>query len=200
MEHTDLKSMTQQNLPEDQQIVRLFFQRSEKAITYTRQKYGSLCISVARRILSDPRDAEECVNDTYLHAWNAIPPEKPDSLKAFLARITRKLALDRYDYNTADQRNTALTEAFEQLEPWLTVKTGESEAELDSAEINRVLNSFLRKQTLEARTLFLRRYWYGESIRELAKACHMSESMVKSSLFRTRNKLRKELEKEGISQ
>ena len=154
MEHTDLKSMTQQNLPEDQQIVRLFFQRSEKAITYTRQKYGSLCISVARRILSDPRDAEECVNDTYLHAWNAIPPEKPDSLKAFLARITRNLALDRYDYNTADQRNTALTEAFEQLEPWLTVKTGESEAELDSAEINRVLNSFLRKQTLEARTLF----------------------------------------------
>lgn len=200
MEHTDLKSMTQQNLPEDQQIVRLFFKRSEKAITYTRQKYGSLCISVARRILSDPRDAEECVNDTYLHAWNAIPPEKPDSLKAFLARITRNLALDRYDYNTADQRNTALTEAFEQLEPWLTVKTGESEAELDSAEINRVLNSFLRKQTLEARTLFLRRYWYGESTRELAKACHMSESMVKSSLFRTRNKLRKELEKEGISQ
>ena len=200
MEHTDLKSMTQQNLPEDQQIVRLFFKRSEKAITYTRQKYGSLCISVARRILSDPRDAEECVNDTYLHAWNAIPPEKPDSLKAFLARITRNLALDRYDYNTADQRNTALTEAFEQLEPWLTVKTGESEAELDSAEINRVLNSFLRKQTLEARTLFLRRYWYGESIRELATACHMSESMVKSSLFRTRNKLRKELEKEGISQ
>ena len=200
MEHTDLKSMTQQNLPEDQQIVRLFFKRSEKAITYTRQKYGSLCISVARRILSDPRDAEECVNDTYLHAWNAIPPEKPDSLKAFLARITRNLALDRYDYNTADQRNTALTEAFEQLEPWLTVKTGESEAELDSAEINRVLNSFLRKQTLEARTLVLRRYWCGESIRELAKACHMSESMVKSSLFRTRNKLRKELEKEGISQ
>lgn len=200
MEHTDLKSMTQQNLPEDQQIVRLFFKRSEKAITYTRQKYGSLCISVARRILSDPRDAEECVNDTYLHAWNAIPPEKPDSLKAFLARITRNLALDRYDYNTADKRNTALTEAFEQLEPWLTVKTGESEAELDSAEINRVLNSFLRKQTLEARTLFLRRYWYGESIRELAKVCHMSESMVKSSLFRTRNKLRKELEKEGISQ
>ena len=200
MEHTDLKSMTQQNLPEDQQIVRLFFKRSEKAITYTRQKYGSLCISVARRILSDPRDAEECVNDTYLHAWNAIPPEKPDSLKAFLARITRNLALDRYDYNTADQRNTALTEAFEQLEPWLTVKTGESEAELDSAEINRVLNSFLRKQTLEARTLVLRRYWYGESIRGLAKAFHMSESMVKSSLFRTRNKLRKELEKEGISQ
>lgn len=200
MEHTDLKSMTQQNLTEDQQIVRLFFKRSEKAITYTRQKYGSLCISVARRILSDPRDAEECVNDTYLHAWNAIPPEKPDSLKAFLARITRNLALDRYDYNTADQRNTALTEAFEQLEPWLTVKTGESEAELDSAEINRALNSFLRKQTLEARTLFLRRYWYGESIRELAQACHMSESMVKSSLFRTRNKLRKELEKEGISQ
>ena len=200
MEHTDLKSMTQQNLTEDQQIVRLFFKRSEKAITYTRQKYGSLCISVARRILSDPRDAEECVNDTYLHAWNAIPPEKPDSLKAFLARITRNLALDRYDYNTADQRNTALTEAFEQLEPWLTVKTGESETELDSAEINRVLNSFLRKQTLEARTLFLRRYWYGKSIRELAKACHMSESMVKSSLFRTRNKLRKELEKEGISQ
>ena len=76
-----------------------------------------------------------------------------------------------------------MTEAFEQLEPWLTVKTGESEAELDSAEINRVLNSFLRKQTLEARTLFLRRYWYGEGIfRELAKACHMSESMVKSSL------------------
>lgn len=141
---------------------------------------------------------EECVEDTYLHAWNAIPPKNPDSLRAFLARITRNLALDRYDYNTSAQRNTALTQAFEELEPCLIVKRGELEAELDSSEIKRILNRFLRNQTQESRTLFLRRYWYGESIRELAMTFGMSESKVKSSLFRTRNKLHKELEKEGI--
>lgn len=184
---------------EDQQIIQLFFQRSEDAISRTHKKYGALCRTVAQRLLADPRDTEECVSDTYLRVWNAIPPERPRSLRAYLARITRNLALDRYNYNTAAQRSTALTDAFEELEPWLTAGQGDPGEEIDTAELRRVLNGFLRRQSPEARVCFLRRYWYGESIREIAEECHASETKVKSSLFRTRERLRAELEKERIA-
>ena len=114
----------------DQQIIQLFFQRCEEAITQTQKKYGALCRSVAQRLLADPRDTEECVSDTYLRVWNAIPPERPRSLRAYLARVTRNLALDRYNYNTAAQRSTALTDAFEELEPWIVTGQGDPDTEL----------------------------------------------------------------------
>ena len=183
----------------DQQIIQLFFQRCEEAITQTQKKYGALCRSVAQRLLTDPRDTEECVSDTYLRAWNAIPPERPRSLRAYLARITRNLALDRYNYNTAAQRSTALTDAFEELEPWIATGQGNPDTELDASELRRVLNGFLRRQSAEARVFFLRRYWYGESIREIAEECCVSEAKVKTSLFRTRERLRTELEQERIT-
>lgn len=182
----------------DQEIIQLFFQRCEEAITQTQKKYGALCRSVAQRLLADPRDTEECVSDTYLRAWNAIPPERPRSLRAYLARITRNLALDRYDYNTAAQRSTALTDAFEELEPWIVAGQGDPDTELDASELRRVLNGFLRRQSAEARVFFLRRYWYGESIREISEECCVSEAKVKTSLFRTRERLRTELEQERI--
>lgn len=160
----------------DQEIIQLFFQRCEEAVTQTQKKYGALCRSVAQRLLSDPRDTEECVSDTYLRAWNAIPPERPRSLRAYLARITRNLALDRYKYNTAAQRSTALTDAFEELEPWIATEQGDPDTELDASELRRVLNGFLRRQSAEARVFFLRRYWYGESIREIAEECCVSEA------------------------
>ncbi|MGM9619474.1 MAG: RNA polymerase sigma factor [Oscillospiraceae bacterium] len=181
---------------EDQRIIELFFQRAEEAITRTQATYGALCRSVARRLLADPRDAEECVSDVYLRVWNAIPPERPRSLQAYLARVTRNLALDRCSYNAAAQRSTALTEAFEELEPWLVTGQGDPEAETDARALREVLNRFLRGQPPEARIYFLRRYWYGESIREIAESCHVSEAKVKSSLFRTRERLRQTLEKE----
>ena len=112
---------------------------------------------MAQRLLADPRDTEECVSDTYLRVWNAIPPERPRSLRAYLARITRNLALDRYNYNTAAQRSTALTDAFEELEPWIVTGQGDPDTELDASELRRVLNGFLRRQSAEARVFFLRR-------------------------------------------
>lgn len=180
---------------DDEQIIALFFQRTEAAIVQVQEKYGKLCLRIAQRILPDARDAEECVSDTCLRAWDAIPPEHPRSLSAYLSRITRNLALDRYAYNTAERRSSALTCAFEELEFCLPSVADDAEAALESAEFRQALNQFLRAQPQGARTYFLRRYWYGESIREISKACHVSEGSVKTSLFRTRAKLHDALEK-----
>ncbi|WP_417054232.1 RNA polymerase sigma factor, partial [Dysosmobacter sp.] len=129
MEQIEAKTAQLSATMGDQQIIQLFFQRCEEAITQTQKKYGALCRSVAQRLLTDPRDTEECVSDTYLRVWNAIPPERPRSLRAYLARITRNLALDRYNYNTAAQRSTALTDAFEELEPWIVAGQGDPDTE-----------------------------------------------------------------------
>lgn len=184
---------------QDEQIIALFFQRSHDAIPQAKQKYGALCKSIARKILPDHRDVEECVNDVLLRLWNAIPPERPISLQAYIARITRNLSLDRYSYNTAGQRSTALTQAFEELEPCLPDKSGDPISAVEQQHFREVLNRFLRAQSKEARIFFIRRYWYGESIREIADAFHVGESRVKTSLFRTRQRLRETLEKEDIS-
>lgn len=184
---------------DDEQIISLFFQREEAAITNTQEKYEGLCRSVASRILPDLRDVEECVSDVYLRAWNAIPPERPRSLRAYLARITRNLALDRYSYNAAAQRDTELTDAFEELEPFLPAKLGDPEAAIDAQSFRQFLNGFLRALPQEARVFFLRRYWYGESVKDIADSCRVGESKVKTSLFRTRSRLRDAMEKEGIA-
>ena len=182
----------------DQDILALFDQRDESAIDAARAAYGKLCFAAARHILPDQRDAEECVSDAYLRAWNAIPPERPASLGAYLARITRNLALDRYNYQHAEKRSSDLTCAFEELETVLpTVERTEDAA--DRMALQQVLNDFLRAQTREARTYFIRRYWYGESISEIAHSCRAGESAVRVSLFRTRNRLRKALEKGEIT-
>lgn len=180
---------------DDAQIIELFFERSETAITQTQEKYGRASLAVARRILPDTRDAEECVSDACLRLWRSIPPEKPRSLYAYLMRITRNLALDRLSYHTAEKRDTALESAFEELEACLPAGVDVTE----QAEFRRILNNFLRSQPRSARIYFIRRYWYGESIREIAQACRCGEEKIKSSLFRTRNRLRDALEKEGIT-
>ena len=183
----------------DEQITELFFQRTETAIARAQEKYGKLCYSVAKNILPDTRDAEECVNDACLRAWNAIPPERPRSLGAYLARITRNLAIDRYTYNSAAKRNTALISAFEELEDCLPDLKNDLEDHLSQQEFRHFLNHFLKAQTKENRIFFVRRYWYGESISDISSACGVSEEKVKSSLFRTRNRLRTAMIKEGIS-
>lgn len=184
---------------QDEQIVALFLERSEAAVTQAQIKYKNLCTMIAGRILSDNRDAEECVNDAFLRVWNSIPPEKPRSLGAYLGRITRNLALDRYSYNHADKRNSDLLDAFEELETCFPTATAtDIESSLLQQEFHTFINHFLRTQTSQNRIFFIRRYWYGESVREIATAFHVSEEKVKSSLFRTRNRLRQALEKEGI--
>lgn len=179
---------------EDQQIIGLLFQRSEIAIYALQQKFGGLCRSIISRILTDARDVEECTSDTYLRVWNSIPPQRPARLDSYLARIARNVALDRYDYNTACMRNTGLTLAYDELAVYLPHR----EKEADSVEFRNFVNHFLRGLPKPARTMFIRRYWYGESVGEIAKAFKYSEEKVKSSLFRTRNKLRDAMIKEGI--
>ena len=182
----------------DDEILQLSYHRVEYAISAVEEKYGRLCRSVARGILKDERDVEECVNDTCMRAWNAIPPEKPRSLEAYLVRITRNLALDRYAYHHSQKRETALTEAYEELEACLPLaKDGPEEAAMVQ-ELQRTLNDFLRAQPEDARRFFLRRYWYGESIAEIAEACGASSGRIRSSLFRTRARLRRRLEEEGV--
>lgn len=183
----------------DEEIIETLFMRAEHALADLQEKYGGLCRSVIKRILTDWRDVEECVNDVYLRVWNAIPPERPASLQAYLARIARNLALDRYSYNSAAQRNTALTDAFEELEPWLPAYVGNLDSELDRQYFRQVLNDFLQEQPKEARIFFLRRYWYGENSREIAECCHVTQAKVRTSLFRTRERLRDTLEKKGVN-
>ena len=179
---------------EDGQIVSLYWQRSESAIVATQQKYGSYLLTIARNILSDPEDSEESVNDTYLAAWNSIPPQRPTRLDSYLARIARIIALDRYDYNMACMRNADLALAYEELEACLPSRNNEA----DAVEFRSFINRFLRGLAKEARVMFIRRYWYGESVAEIAFACGCGEEKVKSSLFRTRNKLHTAMVKEEI--
>lgn len=182
----------------DEQIVQLYLARAEEGIAQSEEKYGALLRSVIRRILPDQRDAEECLNDVWSRAWNSIPPEKPRVLSAFLARIARNLALDRYTYNRAEKRSSALTEAFEELKPCL-IGADDAQAGVEAQEFRAWLCDFLRAQTRESRVFFVRRYWYGESMNEIARATGASEEKVKSSLFRTRNRLREAMKKEGIA-
>ena len=155
-------------------------------------------VQVRVRILPDERDAEECLSDVWIRTWNSIPPEKPRALGAFLARIARNLALDKLSYNGAGKRASALTEAFEELEPCL-VGADDTQKSVEASEFSIWLQAFLRAQTRENRVFFVRRYWYGESVSEIAAACGCSAEKVKSSLFRTRNRLREAMLKEDIA-
>ena len=179
---------------EDQQIIGLLFQRSETAIFVLQQKFGGLCRSIISNILPDSRDVEECASDTYLRVWNSIPPQCPDRLDSYIARIARNVALDRYDYNTASMRHTGLTLAYEELAMFLPSR----EDQTDGVEFRTFINRFLKGLPKPARMMFVRRYWYGESIAQIADAFECSEEKVKSTLFRTRNKLRQSMIKEGI--
>ena len=179
---------------EDLQIIGLLFQRSETAISALQQKFGGLCRSIISNILPDSRDVEECTSDTYLRIWNSIPPQRPARLDSYVARVARNAALDRNDYNTASMRHTGLTLAYEELAFMLPSR----EEETDAVEFRSFINRFLRGLPKISRMMFIRRYWYGESISQIASAFECSEEKVKSTLFRTRNKLRQAMIKEGI--
>lgn len=179
---------------DDHEIIELYWKRAESAISETQQKYGSYCRSIAYGILQNHEDSEECVSDTWLRAWEAMPPQRPNKLSAFLGRITRNLALDKYDYNRAAKRNGPMDQLLSELSECIPEKRDD----YAQVELAQILSGFLRELPRERRNLFLRRYWYCESIEELAKRYSMSQSAVKSSLFRTRSKLKAHLEKEGV--
>lgn len=180
----------------DANIIALYFQRDENAIRETERAYGGRLHGVAQRIVECREDAEECVNDTYLKAWNTIPPQRPNYFYAFLAKICRHLAFGKLDWKQAVKRNGEMVALTEELEACIPDRS--REAEWERKETVRVLNTFLDGLPRESRLLFLRRYWYGDSIGEIAARYGYSESKVKTRLFRTREKLRSYLQKEEI--
>lgn len=182
---------------DDAAIVALYFRRSEQAIGETAAKYGAYCMKLSRNILQNEQESEENVNDTYLKAWNSIPPNRPTSLCAYLGKIARNLALNRYRAGRAEKRGAGALELS--LDELAEILPGNSTAEerLDAEALSQSISAFLHTQNAQARRLFVRRYFYCESIDELAARYSMREGTVKSILSRTRNRLRLHLEKEG---
>lgn len=180
---------------DDMRIVALFFERNEQAIKETEIKYGRLCHTLALNILDSPEDAEECVNDTYMTLWNKIPPTSPENLKAYVCRVTRNLALKRLEYNAARKRSAASLIPLSELEETLAAKTV---SDADGEDLGRAISGFLREQKDDPRNVFIRRYWFLDTVADIAKRYSFSESKVKSMLHRTRGKLKKYLKKEGF--
>lgn len=182
---------------DDQQIVQYYFDRDEQAIACSAQKYGALCHRVAMNILDNREDSEECVNDTYLHAWNAIPPERPTMLGAYLCRITRNLAINRYRADRRDKRGGGQAAiAIDELSECLSDAGGTSMC--DEIVLRDAVNGFVRRLPDPARTVFVQRYWYVRAVADIAEEQGMSVSRVKMILHRTRDRLREHLIKEGI--
>ena len=182
---------------DDKRIVELFFARDERALTETRQKYNRYLYRVAHNILQNEQDTEECVSDTYLRAWNVIPPHRPSRLSVFLGKITRRLALDRYATLSADKRGGGTQAAI--LEEWRDALPHTQGDPADDMAVRDALSRFLRQLPADKRRIFIRRYWYGDTIAAIATANHATESAVKMTLSRTRGELKTFLEKEGIA-
>lgn len=171
---------------EDAKIVELYFARDELAVSATREKYGRLLYSLAERILGEKQDAEECLDDTLLALWNAIPPEKPESLKAYSCKTVRNLSFGRLSRNLAKKRAANSGVPLDELEASLS--DGLSQARFSDAEFGIVLNSFLGKLRPTARAVFLKRYFFFDTVPEIARDLGMKDERVKSLLFRTKKK------------
>lgn len=182
---------------EDHAIVDLYWLRKPEAIQESGRKYGAYCKAIAFNILHNPQDAEECVNDTWLNAWNAMPENRPSLLAPFLGKITRNLAFTRWRAGHAEKRGGGelpliLDELAECASPDDTLQA------IEAAELEEAVNRFLRTLPEQECSVFLRRYWFTEPMAEIARHCGMREATVRTSLFRSREKLRRHLEKEGL--
>ena len=187
---------------EDRKIIDLFWKREEKVIRETQRRYEPYCRSIAQRMLRNHQDVQECLNDTWLGAWNAIPPHRPSCLRTFLGKITRNLALKRLEKSAAQKRGSgeALL-VLEELEQCLAAPDKVEQQVEDQIQAQRlavVLEEFLRGLPGRARILFLRRYWYSPPPPPLPRQASITEGAAKSSLFRTREKLRAKLQEEGL--
>lgn len=183
---------------EDSKIVELYWERSELAIPATAEKYGNYCAAIARNILGSRQDAEECVNDTYLNVWNAIPPHRPGVLSAFLGKITRNLALNRYRKNHTDKRGGGeLPLVFDELEDCISDKDNVERA-IDRKELVKAIDAFLATLSPEKRGIFICRYWYFDSISDIAERFGRTENSVSVILSRLRGKLHDYLMERGF--
>ena len=179
---------------QDEEIVELYWQRSDRAIPESERKYGRYCHSIAYRICQSSEDAEECVNDTWFKAWNAMPDARPSILSAFLGAVTRNLALDRYRLSNRGKRGGGETMlALEELQDSIP-SPSRPEEKLEEQELARAINRFLSDLPAEDRKLFVARYWYLTPIRELAEKSGYTQGKIKMKLYRMRNALRRSLE------
>ena len=182
---------------EDNLIVDLYWTRSENAIVETSAKYGRYCYSIAYNILTNIEDANEAVNDTWLGAWNSIPPHRPSVLSTFLGKITRRVSINKWDERNAKKRGTGeIAIALDELSDCVPSSQNVERA-IELKELTRAINAFLAQLSETERDIFVCRYWFMHSIKEIASAFKISESNAKTSLFRTRKKLYSYLQKEG---
>ncbi len=182
---------------EDREIVALYWERDPRAVSESQDKYGSFCGQLARNILEIREDAEECVNDTWLRVWNTVPPKKPDSLQAYLGRIVRNLALDRWRHLHAQKRYAGTTVLLDELEECIP-DGRHMEQTFEDREITRTIERWLRGLDRQDRVLFLKRYWYGVRLDELAEQAGCAPGQLARRMLRLRRQLRRTLEREGI--
>lgn len=184
---------------EDQQIIDLYWQRNEDAIGRTEEKYGHYLSKIAYNILSDREDSQESVNDTYLAAWNSMPPHRPSLLPAYLAQLTRRISIDRFRYRTRDKRQgSEYALSLSELDG--CISAGDSTQEqVDAKLLADAIAAYLRLQSRQSRTVFLARYYFLDSIRDISASTGLSQGAVKSLLYRTRMGLRDYLRKEGFA-
>ncbi|MBE6789754.1 MAG: sigma-70 family RNA polymerase sigma factor [Ruminococcaceae bacterium] len=183
---------------DDNAIIELYFQRNESAVRETAVKYGGFIRYVAFGITGNNEDTEECENDTYLKIWNSVPPERPEYFKAYIGKIVRNCAIGIWRKNTASKRNGGLTVLLDELSECIPSKES-VEDEFLVRETAEIINAFLGTLSKEDRAVFILRYYYGDSIKNIAERAARSPSDISSKLFRIRNKLKKELEKEGVA-
>lgn len=177
---------------EDEEIVGLFFARSEQAIQELNNKYGKVCYKLSYNIVNDRQDAEECVNDAYLGAWNAIPPARPDPLQAYICKIVRNISLKLYYYKEAEKRNSAYEVAIQELGDYLPA-ADTVEAEMEARELAGIIEGFLETLSAENRVIFMRRYAYMDAYSDIAACVGLSENNVAVRLNRIRRKLKRYL-------
>ena len=181
----------------DKDIIRLYFNRDQSALSATAKKYGKYCTSIAKNILGSNEDAEECVNDTYLSAWNSIPPTRPTILSAFLGTITRNLAFNKYRHNHVMKRGSGeIAVVLDELAECVS-GLDDVEQEIDRRELVAEINTFLDTLSPKKRNIFICRYWYSDSIPSIAKRYEMTESNVSVTLNRLRSKLKEYLSERG---
>lgn len=176
----------------DEKIIELFFLRSEQAISELDKKYGRTCYSLSYKILNNSQDAEECVNDSYIGVWNAIPPARPDPLRAFVLKIVRNISLKRYEQNTAAKRNSHYDIALEELEDCLASSVT-IEEEIEECRLTEIIESFLGLLSEKNRVIFIRRYWFSDSYADISKQVGLTEKNISVRLTRIRKELREYL-------
>lgn len=181
---------------DDSKIIELYFERDEQAIRETDAKFGKLCHSIAFNVLNNHEDAKECVNDTYVGVWNAIPPARPNNFKAFVCRIARNISLKRLEFLKRDKRSADMLVSLDELESILPDKR--YAPDVSDEDVGKLIGKFLRAQKQDARNVFIRKYYFFDSVADIAKRYGFTESKVKNMLFYTRNKLKDFLIKEDV--